>query len=249
MLFSILVATGRAAGHAALEADLACRRDADHRIQGFVQTALISGGVERKVSLMAYTMPFWVVLFAWALQGERPTARHWAASRWPPSGLVCFLEPWAGLGDLAPVALGLMQRLVLGPGTVLSKRMFERHAPDIMTFTAWQMLLGGVVILPFAWLVPQIPAQWDGWRLWLGIELHRAGRHGAGLDPVAAGGAPGAGLDRRTVQPGRAGGGCAVGLGDPGRTAHPDRDGRHGPDPVGPVGSQPGRAAASRAAS
>lgn len=39
-----------------------------------------------------------------------------------------------------------------------------------MTFTAWQMLLGGVVILPFAWLVPQIPAQWGGWRLWLGMS-------------------------------------------------------------------------------
>ena len=82
VLFSILVATGRP--HAALEAD-ACRRDADHRFQGFVQTALISGGVG-KVSLMAYTMPFWVVLFAWALQGERPTAplgRHRAGRERP----------------------------------------------------------------------------------------------------------------------------------------------------------------------
>ena len=46
--------------------------------------------------------------------------------------------------------------------------MFERHRPDVMVFTAWQMLLGGLVMAPVAWLVPQIPAQW-GWQLSLGM--------------------------------------------------------------------------------
>lgn len=135
--------------------------------QGFVQTALVTGGVG-KVSLMAYTMPFWVILFAWGLLGERPTARHGLGIALAAIGLVCFVEPWNGLGDIRPVLLGLGSGLSWGVGTVLSKRMFELHKPDVMTFTAWQMLLGGLAMAPLAFLVPQMPAQW-GWQLWTGM--------------------------------------------------------------------------------
>ena len=99
---------------------------------------------------------------------RRPTVRHAAGIGLAAIGLVCFVEPWNGLGDIKPVLLGLGGGLCWGVGTVLSKRMFERHRPDVMVFTAWQMLLGGLVMAPVAWLVPQIPAQW-GWQLSLGM--------------------------------------------------------------------------------
>ena len=156
-----------AAGHAALGLTLLIGLTQTAGFQGFVQTALVSGGVG-KVSLMAYTMPFWVVLFAWWLLRERPTVRHAAGIGLAAIGLVCFVEPWNGLGDIKPVLLGLGSGLCWGVGTVLSKRMFERHRPDVMVFTAWQMLLGGLVMAPVAWMVPQIPAQW-GWQLSLGM--------------------------------------------------------------------------------
>ena len=158
---------------------------------------------------MAYTMPFWVVLFAWWLR-ERPTVRHAAGIGLAAIGLVCFVEPWNGLGDIKPVLLGLGSGLCWGVGTVLSKRMFERHRPDVMVFTAWQMLLGGLV-MPVAWLVPQIPAQW-GWQLSLGMIYIVFIATAAGW-LLAAGGAPGARVHRGPVQPGRAGGGHAAGLG------------------------------------
>jgi len=108
------------------------------------------------------------VLFAWWLLGERPSIRHGLGIGLAAIGLVCFVEPWNGLGDIRPVLLGLGSGLCWGIGTVLSKRMFERHAPDVMTFTAWQMLFGGLVMVPVAYLVPQITAQW-GWQLWAGM--------------------------------------------------------------------------------
>ncbi|WP_251863790.1 DMT family transporter [Achromobacter sp. Marseille-Q4962] len=135
--------------------------------QGFVQSALVSGGVG-KVSLMAYTMPFWVVLLAWGLLGEKPGTRHAAGIALAAAGLICFIEPWGGMGDVKPVLLGLGSGFCWGVGTVLSKRMFDRHAPDIMTFTAWQMLFGGLVMVPVAYLVPQEPAHW-GWPLAAGM--------------------------------------------------------------------------------
>ncbi len=132
-----------------------------------VQTALLTGGVG-KVSLMAYTMPFWVVLFAWGLLGERPTIKHGVGIGLAALGLICFLEPWNGVGDYQPVLLGLLSGFFWGLGTVLSKRMFDQHKPDILVFTAWQMFFGGLVVVPVALLVPQISAQW-GWQLWAGM--------------------------------------------------------------------------------
>ena len=40
--------------------------------QLLMQMSLVDGGAG-KMALLAYTMPFWVVAFAWALLGERPT--------------------------------------------------------------------------------------------------------------------------------------------------------------------------------
>ncbi|HYG45165.1 MAG TPA: DMT family transporter [Bordetella sp.] len=135
--------------------------------QILVQIALVTGGVG-KVSLLAYTMPFWVVVFAWALLGEKPSARHGLGFLLAAAGLVCFLEPWGGMGDVTAVLLALAGGLCWGLGTVLSKRMFDRHAPDLMTFTAWQMLLGGVLTVPAALWVPHAPPQWV-WQLWTGM--------------------------------------------------------------------------------
>src|SRR3546814_1564027 len=44
--------------------------------QGLEQWALLDGGAGH-VALLAYTMPFWAVLLAWWLLGDRPTPRHW----------------------------------------------------------------------------------------------------------------------------------------------------------------------------
>ena len=135
--------------------------------QTLVQLALIHGGVG-KVSVLAYTMPFWVILFAWGILGERPTARHGVAIALAAAGLVCFLEPWAGMGDWLSVILAVAGGLCWGLGTVLSKRMFNLHAPDLMTFTTWQMLLGGLMTLPAAIWIPQAPVVW-GWQLAAGL--------------------------------------------------------------------------------
>jgi len=102
------------------------------------------------------------------LLGEKPTARHGAGFALAAAGLVCFLEPWGGMGDVYAVLLALGGGLCWGLGTVLSKRMFDRHAPDLMTFTAWQMLLGGAAAVPAALWVPQMPVQW-AWQLWAGL--------------------------------------------------------------------------------
>ncbi len=127
--------------------------------QALTQWALVDGGAGR-VSLFAYTMPFWVVLLAWPLLSERPSPRQWVGVALAATGLVCVIEPWRGLGSMHSALLAIAGGAAWGMGTVLSKRMFERHAPSPLAFTAWQMLLGALGLCVIALLVPSRPIQW-----------------------------------------------------------------------------------------
>jgi drug/metabolite transporter (DMT)-like permease len=129
--------------------------------QGLEQWALVDGGAG-KVALLAYTMPFWAVLLAWPLLAERPTPRHWLGLALAALGLVCILEPWRGLGGWHSTALALLGGAAWALGTVLSKRMFRRHAPSPLRLTAWQMLFGGLGLGVVALLVPQRAIAWNG---------------------------------------------------------------------------------------
>ncbi|CAM4051225.1 DMT family transporter [Bordetella bronchialis] len=167
--------------------------------QGMVQMALVHGGVG-KISLMAYTMPFWVVLFGWILLRERPGPRHWLGMGLAAVGLLCVIAPWKPIGDTISVLLGLVAGMFWGLGTVLAKRGFNRHQPDIIVFTGWQMFIGGVAMAPVALAVPQIAIVWNlplllgmayiiliasaaGWLLWL-IVVRRVPASVAGMSSL-----------------------------------------------------------------
>lgn len=129
--------------------------------QGLEQWALVSGGAGH-VALLAYTMPFWAVLLAWAILHERPTRRHWLGVALAALGLVCIIEPWRGLGNAASTALAIAGGVAWAAGTVLSKWLFRRHAVSALNLTAWQMLAGGVALGIVALLVPQRDIEWSG---------------------------------------------------------------------------------------
>lgn len=127
--------------------------------QALTQWALVSGGAG-SVSLLAYTMPFWVVLLAWWLLKERPTPRHWLGLALAAGGLVCVMEPWHGLGSLRSALLAIVGGVAWAFGTVLSKRMFQLHAPSPLSFTTWQMLFGALALGVIALVVPSSPIMW-----------------------------------------------------------------------------------------
>ena len=135
--------------------------------QGLGQWALVEGGAGR-VALLAYTMPFWAVLLAWVVLREKPTARHWTGLALAAVGLVCIIEPWRGLGGGASTALAIAAGAAWAMGTVLSKRMFQRHRPTPLNLTAWQMLFGALGLCVVALLVPQRPIEWT-WSLVAGL--------------------------------------------------------------------------------
>ncbi len=135
--------------------------------QGLGQWALVEGGAGR-VALLAYTMPFWAVLLAWAVLREKPTVRHWIGLALAGFGLVCIIEPWRGLGGGGSTVLAIGAGAAWAMGTVLSKRMFQRHRPTPLNLTAWQMLFGALGLSVVALLVPQRPIAWT-WDLVAGL--------------------------------------------------------------------------------
>jgi len=128
--------------------------------QGLEQWALLDGGAGH-VALLAYTMPFWAVLLAWLILGDTPTAQHWLGLALAAAGLLCIIEPWHAMGNARSTTLAIFGGLAWAAGTVLSKRMFRRHAPGVLNLTAWQMLAGGVALALVALFVPQRPIAWN----------------------------------------------------------------------------------------
>lgn len=129
--------------------------------QGLEQLALVSGGAGH-VALLAYTMPFWAVLLAWLILHERPTRQHGLGVLLAALGLACIIEPWHGLGNAMSTTLAIAGGAAWAGGTVLSKRLFRRHAVSALSLTAWQMLAGGVALCLVALVVPQRPMVWNG---------------------------------------------------------------------------------------
>lgn len=129
--------------------------------QGLGQWALRTGGAGH-VALLAYTMPFWAVLLAWLMLGDKPTRRHVIGLMLAALGLLCIIEPWRAMGNVASTALAIAGGICWAVGTVLTKRMFLRHKPSVLSLTAWQMLAGGIALGVVALIVPQRPMAWTG---------------------------------------------------------------------------------------
>lgn len=128
--------------------------------QALAQWALVSGGAG-KVALFCYTMPFWVVLFAWWGLKEKPTKAQWLGISFAGFGLLLVISPWQQLSSTESILLAIGGGIAWALGTVISKWMFQRYSMSALNFTAWQMLLGSLVLCVIAWLTPSKPIVWS----------------------------------------------------------------------------------------
>ncbi|CAM5405333.1 EamA family transporter OS=Rhodanobacter lindaniclasticus OX=75310 GN=B1991_07105 PE=4 SV=1 [Rhodanobacter lindaniclasticus] len=160
VLFAALLLSGRSLRPPPLGPTILIGLCQTAAFQGLEQWALLDGGAGH-VALLAYTMPFWAVLLAWLMLGDRPTPRHWLGLALAAAGLLCIIEPWHAMGSVPSTTLAITGGVAWAAGTVLTKRLFQRHAPDVLSLTAWQMLVGGVALGLIALVVPQRPIVWN----------------------------------------------------------------------------------------
>jgi drug/metabolite transporter (DMT)-like permease len=115
-----------------------------------------------KVSVLVYTMPFWLLLFAWVVLGERLRGLQWVAIILALGGLVFIFSPWQVQGGLAGELLALGAGLCWAASAVVARLLHARHRLDLLSFTAWQMLLGSLPLVVVAVFAPDRAPHWSG---------------------------------------------------------------------------------------
>lgn len=125
---------------------------------GLATAALTVGGAG-KVSVLVYTMPFWLLVLAWLFLGERLRGLQWPAVLLAFAGLLLVVRPWHIGGALSGVlacAAGLSWA-----GAALLVKLLQRRTPcDTLSLTAWQLLFGCVPLLVIGILVDASPPDW-----------------------------------------------------------------------------------------
>jgi drug/metabolite transporter (DMT)-like permease len=132
------------------------------QVAGFMvfQTwALVEGG-PGKTAVLIFTMPIWTLLMSWPLLGERVRGKQWLAAASTLIGLLLIIEPWDMHSSLFSKFLGLMAALCWATGTILIKRLRSTTSVDLLTLTAWQMILGAVPLVVLSLVVTERPTDW-----------------------------------------------------------------------------------------
>ena len=166
---------------------------------GLVITALHDTGAG-KVSVITYTMPFWLLLLAWVFLGERLRGVQWLAVALAFAGLVLVVRPW----DLTGVTSGiltLLGGLSWAASALVVKLMQRRYTVDVLSLTTWQMVFGSVPLIIAALLTYSGGPEWTfsfwwglaytvvlanavAWFLWL-YALHALPAGAAGLGTLS----------------------------------------------------------------
>jgi drug/metabolite transporter (DMT)-like permease len=120
------------------------------------QTALLFAG-PGKTSVLTYTMPFWMIVFAHAILRERMRGAQWVAVAVAFLGLTLIVAPWR-LTSVAGSVLAVVAGAVWAISAVLSKKWPTRA--DTLIFTAWQLLFGTAWLTALALLHPHAPIRW-----------------------------------------------------------------------------------------
>lgn len=112
----------------------------------FVAAYHLPGGV---AALVMSVQPMIVLLLGAGLLGARILPIHLLACLLGAVGVgLLVLQPDAGL-DLVGVLAGLAGAASMATGMVLTKRWGRPDGVGVLTFTGWQLTVGGTVLLPF----------------------------------------------------------------------------------------------------
>ena len=154
-----------------------------------LNTWALSEGGPGKTSVLVFTMPFWVLVFAWPLLHERIQGLQWVAVVLAIVGLLFVLEPWQMHTSLFSKTLAVVAGMCWAIGVVYAKRLHNRAKVEPLSFTFWQMIVGLIPVLICQALFDRPPIVWSntfvvvtmfngvmatgiGWLAWLYV-LHR----------------------------------------------------------------------------
>lgn len=130
---------------------------------GLLIWALVEGGAG-KTAVLTYTMPFWVMLFAWPMLGEKVQGWQWLAVIAAVFGMVLIFDPLHIKADGFSMFLALCSGVSWALSAIISKKLHQRRPElDLLNLTAWPMLLGSIPMVAIALIVPAPAIQWSGY--------------------------------------------------------------------------------------
>jgi drug/metabolite transporter (DMT)-like permease len=154
-----------------------------------LNTWALSEGGPGRISVLVFTMPFWVLVFAWPVLGERIHGMQWLAIALALAGLVLIVQPWDLHTSLRSKILAVLAGICWAISVVAAKRLHAREKVEEAAFTFWQMAIGVIPILTLDAIFDNRAIQWTpvfiaaalfngvvatgiGWLAWLYV-LHR----------------------------------------------------------------------------
>ena len=103
--------------------------------------------------------PLTMALFAWALLAERPTVQVLAGAGAGIAGVVLLLGTGTTAVDLRGVAASVAALTMSSCGYILAKKW--GRADDPLATTSWQLIAGGLVLIPLAVVFEGAPPALD----------------------------------------------------------------------------------------
>ncbi|MBL0612989.1 DMT family transporter [Aeromonas veronii] len=110
----------------------------------FVAAFRLPGAV---AGTLGATLPLVLMLLAWLQDGTRPSLKWLLLGLMGLAGVLLLLNPSANL-DPVGVACAMLATVLIGQSS-----RWMRHWPvnDLLALTAWQLLLGGLMLIPLTW--------------------------------------------------------------------------------------------------
>ncbi|NOS95716.1 MAG: EamA family transporter [Methylotenera sp.] len=127
---------------------------------GLLIWALVEGGAG-KTAVLTYTMPFWVMVLAWPMLGEKLHGLQWPAAILSTMGMLFILDPLHLGTDTFSMFLAVLSGVFWALSVIVAKKLHQRSPSlDLLSLTAWQMLFGSIPLVVAALIIPAPPIQW-----------------------------------------------------------------------------------------
>ena len=139
---------------------------------GLLVWALVEGGAG-KTAVLTYTMPFWTMLLAWPLLGEKLRGWQWPAAFFSLMGILFILDPLHLGTDVFSMILAIVSGISWALAVILAKKLQARSPNlDLISLTAWQMLFGSIPIVVLAFMTHTVSIEWDSY--FIGALIYNA---------------------------------------------------------------------------
>lgn len=119
----------------------------------FIAAYRLPGGLAAVVSAL---QPLLVMGLVWGIDGQRPARTAIAASALGVMGMAALLLSPGAVWDPLGIAAAIAGTACMAAGTFLAQRW--RTDVPLLAFTGWQLLAGGIMLIPVAWVIdPPLP--------------------------------------------------------------------------------------------